>query len=61
MAEIKFTNAEDEQLIELVAKNPVLFDPQIESYKDPNIRIIIWKDIAAKMDRNGDCLDYYLE
>ncbi|XP_074041519.1 uncharacterized protein [Leptinotarsa decemlineata] len=56
MSEIKLTGEEDELLIDLVAKNPPLFDPQVESYKDVTVRENIWKDIAGKMNRaDVDC------
>lgn len=59
MAEIKFTGEEDEFLIDSVAKNPPLFDSQVESYKDVIVRENIWKDIAGKMNRSGKFKFYF--
>ncbi|RZF47722.1 hypothetical protein LSTR_LSTR005986 [Laodelphax striatellus] len=56
MSEIKFKDMEDEMLIDLVAENPPLYNPQVESYKDVFVRENIWKDIAEKMNRTDvDC------
>ncbi|XP_021932262.1 transcription factor Adf-1-like [Zootermopsis nevadensis] len=56
MAEIKFTGDQDEQLVKIVAENRLLFDPEVESYKDGNIRDNVWKAIAGKLNKSdGDC------
>ncbi|KAL4092190.1 hypothetical protein QTP88_026732 [Uroleucon formosanum] len=42
----KFSKVEDEALVECVAKNPPIYNPQNKDYKDLNIRDAIWKNIS---------------
>jgi len=49
----KFSKVEDEVLIECVAKNHSVYNPQNKDYKDLNIRDAIWKDISEIVGRSG--------
>lgn len=49
----KFNKIEDEALIELVAKNAPIYNPQNKDYKDLNIRDAIWKEISETVGRSG--------
>ncbi|XP_067005314.2 uncharacterized protein [Anabrus simplex] len=56
MSEIKFTGEEDDLLVKLVLENPLLFDPEVESYKHSKSREKTWKIIGGKLNKSGaDC------
>jgi len=49
----KFIIVEDEALIECVAKNPPIYNPQNKDYNDLNIRDAIWKNISETVGRSS--------
>ncbi|KAL4719688.1 hypothetical protein ACJJTC_018460 [Scirpophaga incertulas] len=51
-----FTDENDEFLVELIAKNPPLYDSRLKTYKDNIVRDNIWEYIASKLNKTSeDC------
>lgn len=51
-----FTDQSDEFLVELIAKNPPLYDSQLKTYKDNVIRDNIWEHIGNKLNKTSKYL-----
>ncbi|CAH2092438.1 unnamed protein product [Euphydryas editha] len=49
-----FTNENDEFLVDLITRNPPLYDCRLKTYKDNNVRDNIWEYIASKLNKTSD-------
>lgn len=49
----RYFNMNDEELIELVRKNVVLYDLSHTKYMDSNFKLDIWNKIAKQMNVDG--------
>lgn len=55
MESTKFDCEEDEELINLVRENPVLYDFTHEHHKSFEVKTNVWKKIAEILERDGEC------
>lgn len=49
----RFSAAEDELLIELVAELPILYDAKLNEYKNTGLKDIKWTQIGEKINKTG--------
>lgn len=50
---MKFSAADDEQLVELVAGHPILWNMAAKDYKNTLKKDLIWKEIAGMVNTTG--------
>lgn len=55
----RFTAADDEQLIELAAGHPLLWDMSHEEFKNIMKKELIWKEIAGMLNKTGKLVFFY--
>ena len=48
-----YTDAETEQLIEMVREHPCLYDPKLPTYRDAQLVANTWQSIADILARDG--------
>lgn len=52
---LRFSREEDDSLIEVVSKNPCLYDVKHKYYHDHALRDNIWAHIAQEINKSGEC------
>lgn len=50
---LEFTKEEEEQIIDFVKQNPLLYDPRNPNYKNRTSRDKLWNDIATSLNKSG--------
>lgn len=50
---LEFTLEQEEQLIEFVKANPVLYDPIDAQYKNRNYRDRLWNEFGTRIEKSG--------
>lgn len=51
---LDFTLAQEEQIIDFVKLNPVLYNPKNDMYKNKMYRDRIWADLGEKLNKSGN-------
>lgn len=49
-----FSDEECEKLIELIRQHPPIYNAQLDSYKDENLKDNIWTKIAESINKTGE-------
>jgi hypothetical protein len=49
-----FTEEDDELLIDLVSKHPLLFDLSVEEYKNSKKKDRVWDEIGRVLNKKGE-------
>lgn len=55
----RFSAAEDELLIELVAGLPVLYDAKLKEFKNTGLKDTKWKQIGKEINKTGKNISFY--
>lgn len=50
---LEFTKEEEEQIIDFVKQNPLLYDLRNPNYKNRTSRDKLWNDIATSLNKSG--------
>lgn len=56
---LDFTQEQEEQLIDFVKTNPVMYNPRDANYKNKMYRDRLWAEFGEKIDKSGN-LEYYI-
>lgn len=51
-----FSDEDCEKLIELIKQHPLLYNVQLESHRDENLKDNIWTNIAENINKTGELL-----
>lgn len=57
---MSFCDEDCETLIELIRQHPPLYNAQLDSYRDENLKDNIWKSIAESINKTGELFLFYL-